>query len=130
MQTSQLVGIWKLESNAGKQPAEYGVKTALIEFKADGTFVDVTEALSPVPGLVPERIYRIRGAWKLDENILERTVQGYWQNRKRAWPEENFAEGTSPTKTAKEMVAIDGDTLEFAAGQDYGIFVYKRVNTS
>ncbi len=129
MQMNELTGIWKLESNAGKQPAEYGVKTALIEFKADGTFVDVIEALSPVPGLVPERIYRLKGAWKLDENLLERTVQGYWQNRKRVWPEGSFGEGTSPT-IGKEMVAIDGDTLEFAAGQYYGIFVYKRVNTS
>jgi hypothetical protein len=130
MQTSQLVGIWKLKSNAGKPPAEYGVKTALIEFKADGTFVEATEGLSPVPGFVPERIYRLKGTWKLDENILERAVQGYWQNRKRAWPEGSFAEGTSPTITGEEMVAIDGDTLEFAAGQAYGIFVYKRVNTS
>ena len=130
MQTSQLVGIWKLKSNAGKPPAEHGVKTALIEFKADGTFVDVTEALSPVPDFVPERVYRLQGAWKLDENILERTVQGYWQSRKRAWPEEIFAEGTSPTITTKEILAIDDDTLEFAAGQCYGIFVYKRVNTA
>ncbi len=130
MQTSQLVGIWKLKSNAGKPPADYGVKTALIQFKADGTFVDVIESLSPVPGFVPERIYRMKGAWKLDENILERTVQGYWQNRKRAWPEGSFAEGSSPTITRTQMVTIDGDTLEFAAGQCWGIFVYKRVNTS
>ena len=130
MQTTQLVGIWKLESNAGKPPADYGVKTALIQFKADGTFIDVTESLSPVPGLVPERIYRLKGAWKLDENVLERTLKGYWQNRKRVWPEGNFAEGTSPTITREAVIAIDDDTLEFAAGQDYGIFLYKRVNTS
>ena len=127
MQTIELVGIWKLESNAGKQPAEYGIKTALIEFKADGSFVDATEILSPCPSLLPERTHRLKGAWKLDENILERT-----------FPEGSFAEGTSPAVMHKSMVAINNDTLEIAAGQydrkverEYiGIFVYKRVNTS
>ncbi len=124
MQTNKLIGIWKLESNAGKQPADFGVKTGVIKFKADGTFIDVIESLSPVPGLVPERITRLRGAWKLDGTTLERTV-----------PEGSFVEGTSPAVTHKsmiavEMVTIDGDTLEIADGQHHGIFVYKRVNTS
>ena len=122
MGMNKLVGIWKRESNAGKQPAEDGIKTAVIEFKVDGTFIDATEALSPVPGLMPERIYRLRGAWKLDENILERT----------------FAEGTSPAMTHKSMVAINDDTLEIAASQygkkmerEYiGVFIYKRVDAS
>jgi hypothetical protein len=73
MQTSKLVGVWKLESNAGKQPAEDNIKTKLIKFKADGTFVEATETLGPCPGLVPGRTYRFKGEWKLDENILEMT---------------------------------------------------------
>ena len=126
MQMSELVGIWELESRAGKQPVEDGIKTGLIKFKTDGTFVDATEVLSPIPGFVPERIHRLKGDWKLDQNVLERTL-----------PEGSFAEGTSPVVTLKSIVAIDGDTLEIAAGQHHdgkmereyiGIFVYKRVN--
>ena len=126
MQMSELVGIWKLESNAGKQPAEDGIKTGLIKFKADGTFVDATETLS-LFGLLPERIHRLKGAWKLEENILERT-----------FPDESFAEGTSPVYTHKSVVAINDGSLEIAAHQYdrkverefIGVFVYKRVNTS
>ena len=126
MQMSELVGIWELESRAGKRPVQDGIKTGLIKFRTDGTFVDATEVLSPIPGFVPERIDRLKGDWKLDENILERTFS-----------EGSFAEGTSPPITHKSMVAIDGDTLEIAAGQYHegkvereyiGIFVYKRVN--
>lgn len=125
MQTSELVGIWELESNAGKQPVEDGIKTGLIKFRADGTFVDATETLSPCPGLLPEFIHRLEGTWKLDENILERT-----------FPEGSFAKGTSPIYTHKSVVAINDDSLEIAAHQcdrkaerEYiGVFVYKRVN--
>ena len=127
MQTSPLVGIWKLESNAGKPPAENNIKTGLIKFKADGTFVDATEVLSPIPGFVPERIHRLKGAWKLDENVLE-----------RSFPEGTFADETSPALTHRSMVAINSDTLEIASAQydskiekeSIVVFVYKRVNTS
>jgi hypothetical protein len=51
MQTSPIVGIWKLESSAGKPPAESNIKTGLIKFKVDGTFVDATEVQSPCPVL-------------------------------------------------------------------------------
>ena len=125
MHTSELVGIWELESSAGKQPVEDGIKTRLIKFKTNGTFVDATEGLSPIPGFVPERIQRLKGTWKLDENILERT-----------FPEGSFLEGTSPTWTHKSVVAINDDSLEIAAHQydskaerEYvGVFVYKRIN--
>lgn len=127
MQTSQLVGIWKLESNAGKPPAENNIKTGLIKFKVDGTFVDATEVLSPIPGFVPERTHRLKGTWKLDENVLERTLA-----------EGSFADGTSPAVTHRAVVAINSDTLEIAAVQydskiekeSIVVFVYKRVNTS
>ena len=39
MQASDLIGVWKLESNAGKPPAEDGIRTKLLRFKADGTLV-------------------------------------------------------------------------------------------
>ena len=125
MQTSELVGVWKLESSAGKQPVEDGIKTGLIKFKTDGTFVDATEILSPIPGFVPERIHRLKGTWKLNANILEQT-----------FPEGSFLEGTFPTWTHKSVVAINDDSLEIAAHQydsraerEYvGVFVYKRIN--
>ena len=127
MQTSKLVGIWKLESNAGKQPADDNIKTGVIEFKVDGTFVDATETLNSCFGLLPGRTHRHKGDWKLDENILE-----------RAFPEGSFSKGTSPAITFKSMVAINDHTLEIAGLQydreverEYiGIFIYKRVDTS
>lgn len=137
MQTSQLVGIWKLESSAGKPPAEHNIKTGLIKFEVDGTFVDATEVLSPYPGLiipgfvikgfVTERTHRLKGTWKLDENVLEQT-----------FPAGSFDDGTSPAVTHRYVAAINSDTLEIAAIQydrkiekEYiGVFVYKRVNTS
>ncbi|RYZ76746.1 MAG: hypothetical protein EOP04_31705 [Proteobacteria bacterium] len=132
MQTSQLVGIWKLESSAGKLPAEHNVKTGVIKFKADGTFVDATEVLSPVPGFVPERIHRFKGTWKLDENVLEKTFP------EGTFPKESFPDGPFHAVTHRNVVAINSDTLEIAAIQYdrkiekefIGIFVYKRVNTS
>jgi hypothetical protein len=132
MQTSKLIGIWKLESNAGKQPVEGNIKTGLLEFKADGTFVDATETLGPCPGLLPGRTHRFNGAWKLEENILERTFP------EGTFPAESFPEGPFAEYTHKTMVAINDDTLELAARQYdrkverefIGIFVYKRVNTS
>ena len=132
METSQLVGVWKLESNAGKQPAEDGIKTGLIKFKADGTFVDATETLGPCPGLLPGRTHRFKGAWKLEENMLERTFP------EGTFPAESFPEGPFAEYTHKSMVAINDDSLEIAAHQYdrkgerefIGIFVYKRVNTS
>jgi hypothetical protein len=127
MQTGELVGIWKLVSNAGKQPTEDGIKLQLIKFNADGTFVDAVESLSPCPGLLPERVRRLKGEWRLNDDILERT-----------FPEGSFTEGTSPEITHKSIIAINSDNLEIAAAQcdrniqkNYiGIFVYERVNTS
>jgi hypothetical protein len=132
MQTSKLIGNWKLESNAGKDPAEDNIKTGLLKFKADGTFVDATETLGPCPGLLPGRIHRFKGSWKIEENILERTYP------EGTFPAKSFPEGPFAEYTHKSMVAINDDSLELAAHQYdrkaergfIGIFVYKRVKTS
>jgi len=124
MQTSELVGIWKLENSAGKEPIEHNIELGLIKFKADGTFVEAFESPSLCSGVLPKRVTRLKGSWRLDDNILERT-----------FPAGSFSEGTSPEHTHRSVVAVNSDRLELAAHQYdrsdernfIGIFVYRRV---
>ena len=124
MQASDLIGVWKLESNAGIAPVEDGINTALVQFKADGSFVDATELRSLLPGKIPEKVHRVKGMWKLDDNVLEQSFAAG-----------AFGEG-SEAGAIKTLIAIDNDRLEIAAGQHdrksdrkyIGIFEYSRVN--
>ena len=125
MQTNELVGIWKLEDSAGKQRIELG----LVKFKADGTFVQAFQSPSLCSGVLPKRVTRLKGNWKLDDNILERTF------REGTFP---HPEDALPGGTHKSLVAINSDTLEIAANKFdrsdkknfVGVFVYKRVNVA